>query len=332
MSTVILHSRKIPPYALVPEMVNPRSLYAWCAWFALAQGCNNAVRTSASGSAPNIQTLSVANTSGLIMRVAEEHVDPALWVNIPGEPSGHDAVLILLPEHVTVREHGTNEGRHLYLWRSGQVGSRPNWVLVGNSLQYETEFPPGVHFLARASLESDGILFHYEFVNGSDIGFDLVQAITDPRMLSPVLHDVRLERTYVHRSQGFVLLASDTPERLTMPLRDWLPSRYRISYAWPVDKTRTQKQADGITIYNASELTDEPVIATVSTDAHWIMATFSRNPGNLWTNPDLTCQHADQDISVTPHKTGVIEEKMLLFPGTLDNVLSKVHQQRPNLN
>ncbi len=313
-------------------MINRRSRYALCAWFALVQGCNNTARTSASGSAPNIQILSVANVSGLTMRVAEEHADPALWVNIPGEPSGHDAVLILLPEHVTVRKHSTNEAEHLYLWRSGQVGSRPNWVRAGNSLQYETHFPPGIHFMGRASLEPDGILFHYEFDNGSDIDFDSVQAITDPRMLSPVLHDVRLERTYVHRPQAFVLLASDMPERLTMSLRDWLPSRYRISYTWPVDKTRVQRQVDGITFYNASQRTDEPVIATVSTDHQWIMATFSRNPGNLWTNPDLTCQHADPDISVPRHKTGVIEEKMLLFRGTLDDVLSKVHQQRPNLN
>ena len=312
--------------------MNPHSLYALCSSFALALGCNNVARTSTPGLTQNPQMLSVANASGLTLQVAEEHADPALWVSIPVEPSGHDAVLVLLPEHVTVRKHGTNEGEHLYVWRSGQPGLRPKWVRVGNGLQYETDFPSGIHFLARASLEPDGVLYHYEFVNGSNADFDLVQAITDPRMLSPILRDVRLERTYVHRPQAFVLLASDVPERLTMPLRDWLPNRYRISYAWPVDKTRKQKQADGITIYNASQLTDEPVIATVSTDRHWIMATFSRNPGNLWTNPDLTCQHADPDVSVPPHKTGVIEEKMLLFPGTLDDVLNKVHQQRPNLN
>jgi DNA-binding NarL/FixJ family response regulator len=46
-------------------MMNRRSLCALCAWFALAQGCNNAARTSVSGSAPNIQILSVANASGL---------------------------------------------------------------------------------------------------------------------------------------------------------------------------------------------------------------------------------------------------------------------------
>ena len=150
-------------------------------------------------------------------------------------------------------------------------------------------------------------------------------------MISPLFHDVRLERTYVHGPQGFVLLASDMPERLTMPLNQWLPNRYRISYAWPIEKTRVQKQVDGITFFNASNRTDEPVIATLSTDRHWIMATFSRNPGNLWTNPDLTCQHADPEIALPRHSKGAIEEKTLLFLGTLDDVVTKVRQQRATL-
>lgn len=150
-------------------------------------------------------------------------------------------------------------------------------------------------------------------------------------MISPLFHDVRLERTYVNDSQGFVLLASDIPERLTMPLDQWLPNRYRISYAWPAEKSRVQKQADGTTFLNASKRADEPVIATVSTDRRWIMATFSRNLGNLWTNPDLTCQHADPEIALPRHGKGAIEEKTLLFRGTLDDVANKVRQQRAAL-
>jgi hypothetical protein len=181
------------------------------------------------------------------MRVANEHANPSLWLNVPDEAFGQDAVLVLLPEHVTVRRHGTNTAEHRYLWRSGQPGSRPNWMHVHNALQYEAEFAPSIYFLAQVSLEPDGVLYHYEFVNRSDLDFDSVQAVTDPRILSALFHGVRLERTYVHDSQGFVLLAFDIPERLTMPLDRWLPKRYRISYAWPVERARVEKQADGIT-------------------------------------------------------------------------------------
>lgn len=262
------------------------------------------------------------------MRVAEEHSDPTLWLSIPGEPSGQNAVLILLPEHITVRRHGTQESEHLYLWRPGEHGVRPNWVNTGNALQYERDLASGMHFLAQVSLQQDGVLFHYEFRNDSDMDFDSVQAVTDPRMLSPLLHDVRLERTYVHEARGFVLLASDMPERITLPLNKWLPNRYRISYSWPVEKERAQKQSDGTTFFNAQNRADEPVLATVSTDGQWIMATFSRNPGNLWTNPDLTCQHADPEISLPQRSKRVAEEKILLFRGTLNDVFRNVKEQR----
>ena len=300
-------------------------------WLAFAVGCTHTAPSSAYSSQRTAQSLSVTNASGVTIRVATEHSDPSLWLNVSDEPSGQDAVLVLLPEHVTVRRRGTNEAEHLYLWQPDRSGSSSSWTHVRNTLQYEKEFAPGIHFLAQVSLEPDGVLYHYEFVNHSDVDFDSVQAITDPRMISPLFHDVRLERTYVHGPQGFVLLASDMPERLTMPLDQWLPNRYRISYAWPVEKIRVQKQADGITFFNASNRTDEPVMATLSTDRHWIMATFSRNPGNLWTNPDLTCQHADPEIALPRHSTGVLEEKTLLFRGILDDVADKVRLQRAAL-
>jgi hypothetical protein len=217
--------------------MNGRSSCALCIWFAFTVGCNHARPPNAYSSAPIAESLSVANSSGATMRVADEHANPSLWLSVPGEASGKHAVLVLLPEHITVRRHGTNEAEHLYLWGPGQTGLRPDWTHVGNALQYEKEFTPGIHFLARVSLEADGVLYYYKFVNRSDVDFDSVQAITDPRMLTPLFHDVRLERTYVHDHQGFVLLASDMPERLTMSLDQWLPNRYRISYAWPAERT-----------------------------------------------------------------------------------------------
>jgi hypothetical protein len=305
------------------ETMNRRRSCVLGMWLAFAVGCTHTAPSGVYSSQPTAQSLSVDNASGVTVRVATEHSDPSLWLDVSDEPAGQDAVLVLVPEHVTVRRRGRNEAEHLYLSRPDKYGSRSSWTRVRNTLQYEKEFAPGMHFLAQVSLESDGVLYHYEFVNHSDVDFDSVQAITDPRMISPLFRDVRLERTYVHGQQGFVLLASDMPERLTMPLDQWLPNRYRISYAWPVEKTRVQKQADGITFFNASNRADEPVMATLSTDRHWIMATFSRNPGNLWTNPDLTCQHADPEITLPHHSEGIVEEKMLLFRGTLDMSLTR---------
>jgi hypothetical protein len=168
-------------------------------------------------------------------------------------------------------------------------------------------------------------------VNRSAVAYDNVQAVTDPRLLSPLLHDVRLERTYVHHPAGFDLMASETPARLTMPLRRWLPNRYRVPFRWPVDTQRVAKQPDGITWYNKSRAVDEPVVATKSADGAWVIATFSHDAGNVWTNPDLTCQHADPAAPLPEGSRVVLEEKTLIVRGTLEQALAKVRQQRASL-
>jgi hypothetical protein len=279
--------------------------------------------------APHAQEFAIMDpATGIRLQRVEQDSSPALRIVLPGQPASDPGILVLFPEHVTAREHGKTDSVHLYLSQSGPPSGRPAWRRNGQSLEYEMELTGGVRMTARATLESDGVRYHYDFINSSKVDFDTIQAVTDPRMQSPYFRDVRLERTYVHHKDGFDLLASETPARLTMPLNDWLPNRYRVSYSWPVEPLHVEKKEDGLTWYNKSRQVDEPFLATKSTDGKWIVATFSRDPGNVWSNPELTCQHADPE---TPLKAGAkasLELKTLLFQGTLDEVLAKVRQQR----
>jgi len=271
---------------------------------------------------------SVQNASGVKLSVAEEDTQPALKVVLSDEPGV--AVKVIFPEHVTVKERGVNDAEHLYLWRPGKVGESPTWRRVGSSLEYESELRQGVHLLARATLENDGILVHYKLKNGSKSDYEMVLAITDPRMLPP-LRDVRLERTYVHSKDGFALLGAETPERLTMPLNQWLPARYLASYTWPVPAQRVERRGDGITYYNTSRAVDEPWIATVSEDRKWVLASFTKTTGNVWSNPELTCQHVDPQKPLPAGGDAVIEVKVLIFKGTLEQALEKERAQRNSL-
>src|SRR5262249_42057823 len=101
-----------------------------------------------------------------------------------------------------------------------------------------------------------------------------------------------LERTYVHHVDGFDLLASETPSRLRMPLNEWLPARYLASFTWPIPSQHVERR-DGITYYNKSRAVDAPFISTLSQDGRWVVASFTRNTGNVWSNPELSCQHVD---------------------------------------
>ncbi len=271
----------------------------------------------------------IQNSVGLRLRVVDEN-SPALAISLPGLPNSDRSIEIIFPEHVTAKRHGTSEPEHLYLYSTRQRRKAPAWRKSENSLEYVRDLEGGIHFLARATLEDDGVLFHYEFQNHSDAAYDMIYAVTDPR-LKGIFHDVRLERTYVHHKDGFDLLASEAPARLTMPLSQWLPSRYLASYTWPVPTTLVEHRSDGITYYNKSRPVDEPLIATFSEDRNWVVASFTRTTGNVWSNPELTCQHVDPETSIAAGQKEVIEVKILVFKGTLEDVLRKVRAERNTL-
>jgi hypothetical protein len=103
------------------------------------------------------------------------------------------------------------------------------------------------------------------------------------------------------------------------------------SFAWPIPAKLVERRDDGITYYNKSRVVDEPLIATTSTDRKWMVASFARTTGNVWSNPELTCQHVDPEISLPPGASGSMEIKILVFQGSLDDVLTKVVGQRKTL-
>jgi hypothetical protein len=274
---------------------------------------------------------SIRNKSGLRLAVDEENRQPALRIILPDRPSPNRDIQVLFPEHVTARRRGSEDGEHLYLFQPGQVGDTPAWVRTTNSLGYEKDLKGSIHFVARATLQDDGVLFHYEFANRSSAVYDMIWAVTDPR-LTGTLHDVRLERTYVHHHDGFDLLASETPERLTMPLNQWLPARYLDSFTWAVPTQHVERRDDGITYYNKSRPVDEPMVATFSSDRKWLIVSFTRTTGNVWSNPELTCQHVDPQATLPPRQSTTLEVKILVIKGSLEDALSRVVVQRDQLH
>lgn len=275
------------------------------------------------------QELVVRNKTGMQLMVAAENTYPTLRIVLPGQPTSDRSIEIIFPEHVTIREHGKADAHQLLLFQPGQSGERPLWRRSGQSLEYEKNFPGAGHMLARATLEEDGVLFHFQLRNRSKEKYDLMWAPIDPRLTSG-FHDVRLERTYVHHADGFDLLASETPNRLTMALDQWLPARYLASFTWPIPQQRAERR-DDIMYYNKSRAVDAPFIATTSRDGQWVIASFTHNTGNVWSNPELTCQHVDPQVSLSPGEEAILKTKILVVRGSLDDVFKMAMQQRESL-
>jgi hypothetical protein len=273
---------------------------------------------------------SVQNPGGLQLVAVENTVQPRLRIILPGHARSDNAIEVLFPEHVTALKSGSSVVERLYLSSSATADDRPHWRRVGRSLEYELNLPHMIHLLARATLEAEGVRFHYELTNRSAVTYAMIYAVTDPRLTS-IFHDVRLERTYVHHAGGFDRLASETPDRLTMPIAQWLPARYLASFRWPVPKKLVELREDGITYYNKSRAVDQPFIATVSTDGGWVVASFAREAGNVWSNPALTCQHVDPQTSLRPGQQATLEVKLLVLHGSLGDALQHAIRQRESL-
>ena len=282
----------------------------------------------ACGNADGQQDLVVRNRAGMQLVVAEQNTQPTLRIVLPGRPTSDRSIEVIFPEHVTVRQRGSTDAKQLYMWQPGQVGERPLWRGSERSLEYERNLT-GIHMLARATLEEDGVRLHFRFRNRSDLTYDLIYAPIDPRLTSE-FHDVRLERTYVHHEDGFDLLASETPSRLTMPLDKWLPARYLASFTWPIPSQRVERR-DDIPHYHKSRAVDAPFIATLSRDRRWVIASFTRTAGNVWSNPELTCQHVDRQSSASPGEEVILETKILFVRGSLDDAFALATRQRESL-
>lgn len=272
----------------------------------------------------------IQNAAKLRLLVAAEHTSPVLRVVLPGRPTTDGSIEILFPEHVTVVKQGQSSSQQLYMFLPGASGDRPLWRRSDGYFEYERDLRDGIHLLARATLEDDGVRFRYDVTNNSQVAYSMIYLPTDPRLTS-IFHDVRLERTYVHHADGFDLLASETPGRLTMPLDQWLPVRYLVSFTWPIPAQRSEVRDDGIRYYNKSRAVDMPFIATVSTDKAWVIASFARTAGNVWSNPELTCQHVDPQTPLPPGQRATIELKMLFIRGSLDDALQRAIRQRESL-
>jgi len=272
--------------------------------------------------------LHVKSQNGIQLLAIDQHF-PLLKILLPGEPNTDRGMEIEFPEHVTGLNKQSNQAEHLYLVTNGNNNQRslPTWKVQAKSLVYESVLNGNIRMIAKAQLDSDGVTYTYTFTNSSSIAYENLQAVTCVKLYSS-FSDTLLQRTYVHHANGFELLASETPERLTMPLNKWIPCRYLVSYTWPVPTERIQKDEDGITRYYKSKKIDEPFIATVSHDGKWIAATFTNETGNVWTNPERSCQHADPSIILQPGETKTLRLKTIFVKGTLDQVLRKVQQQK----
>ncbi len=264
--------------------------------------------------------------SGLKLIVLQKE-RPLIKLLLPGQPESERGIEIEFPEHITGVNISTGDVEHLYMNTRANDPYGYSWQISPEEVSYYMRLPNEITLVATAKVEADGLRMTYEFDNPSNITYNNLQAVTCVKLYSDFA-DQRLERTYVHLGEGYELLALETPDRLTLPLEQWLPCRYLVSYEWPVPPNRKERGPDGILRYNKSRATNRPFLVTLSKDRQWVAATYTKETGNLWTNPERTCQHADPALELRGGSQRKLELKTFVYKGNMEEMLFKIDLDR----
>ena len=127
-------------------------------------------------------------------------------------PDDSGAIEIELPEHFGARSTTSSREKTLFANHLEEF-SKPTWSKTPNSLLMEMALPDNVGMECRITAQHTGLTFRYTIANNSDVAFDYLQPVTCVK-LQRGLHDLFLERTYVHHADGFELLHGRCRHRL----------------------------------------------------------------------------------------------------------------------
>lgn len=239
----------------------------------------------------NRDALQITSQSGLRIEQHGDSQRPAIAVFLPSLAA--PAAVIEMPEHAwrRVRDGGGQSWFYKMYGADASLQGEVSWTSTTDTLAFKMEMPSGFKLNGSAKLSDNGIAVIYEILSSSERQFAAVQAVTCVKLYHPFT-DVFLERTFVHDEAGLQLIATETPERLTKNVEEWLPCRYISKVGGGTSAYRVET-LDGVTRYFRSRPADAPFIATASDPVGWTACTFSRNADSVFTNPARTCHHAD---------------------------------------
>jgi len=266
----------------------------------------------------------VSASSGLRLERHGDPSRPALALFIPGQDA--PAAIIEMPEHGWRKEGSSEDQLWFYKMYTSDESFRGKvqWSRDGDTLAYSMQTPSGFVLNSQASLETDGVSITYEVVSPSPRTLAIVMAPTCVKLYRPFT-DVFLERTFVHHPSGLDLIASETPERLSMNAEEWLPIRYIVRVGeTAAGAVRRRERLEGITRYTKSRSADVAFIATESQPQGWIAATHGLGCPALFTNPARTCHHADPRVENVAGGKAQLRLKVYMVRGLLEEVWRRV--------
>ena len=239
---------------------------------------------------------------------------PALLVHLERDGESQGRLRVRFPEGIDATR--ADDGRHLKFYQDIRSPAWPaklecepealpvEWTGDEADTGYVMRLNNGMALTARATVEGAKVVMAYELENGTDI--DMASCIIWSCVLlqpAPPIADNPMERTGVLSGGAFKLFRELIPHFEPFP-RDQAEYQRFAGYVegmipqhdnpnivphpgFPDDRTKDNY------FWRSPEPIDLGAIGTVSADGEWSVATVGEGVHSVWTNPGISCQHAD---------------------------------------
>ena len=246
---------------------------------------------------------------------------PALKIHIKrnGRKAGH--LLVRMPEAIDARDKGSGRAMKFYqdtrdpAWRA-KLECEPldlpvTWTGTDKDLRHTIALDNGMVLRSRARVLPSTVRISYQLANNT--AYDLQDVVIWSCIQlrpAPHLRDPLLRRTAVAVGGKFRLMRDLIPGFEPYGDRDADRQRF-TAYAAGVPRPKQNPQVlphpgfkddpdKTISFWHVPQAVDVEVIATVARDGTWSVATYGAGASRVWTNPVISCQHADQVIPTCP--------------------------------
>jgi hypothetical protein len=258
-----------------------------------------------------------------------EESKPDMVIRLQGSQNGQKFPVLLIhlkrgeidAGHVRVRfpegiDAWQNDGTHTRFYQDVRspiwpaqlamepVGLPVSWTGDDKDVGFEMTFDNGMKLISRAKVEGASVVLSHELRNGTEIDFAQSKIWSCVQLVpSPSVSDQLMERTGVLVAGEFRLFRDLVPGFQSYPKEQAVNQRFtgyakgnlpngpnpRISPhpGLPDDRTKD------VYFWHSRKPIECAAIATVSTDGEWSVAAVGAGAPSAWSNPGISCLHAD---------------------------------------
>ncbi len=239
---------------------------------------------------------------------------PSLKIHLTREGESAGFLRVRFPEGIDASRAG--DGRHLKFYQdlrspawpakleAEPLGLPVEWKGDQQDTGYVMKLDNGMVLQARARVEDSQVVLSYELENRTDVNLaSLIIWSCVQLMQSPPLADFLMERTGF-LVEGEFRLFRDLIPGFTPYSRD--EAEYKRFAGYPAGRIPSAPNPEAKPhpgfpddrskdnhFWYAPQPIEAEAIATLAQDGTWAVATAGERVPSVWTNPGISCQHAD---------------------------------------